>query len=349
MKLVYDDIIYSLQKSGGGSVYWTKVIQPSLESADHFVYDSAKDNIFYQQIKIKNETIIPSKYLYIKRLINPSYKYDTPFIFHSSYFRYCRNKNAINITTVHDFTSEKYVKGIHGLIHSMQLKATLHHSAGVICVSNNTKKDFEEYFPWYDGEVVAIQNGYDNSTYYFEPNTQKTKDVLFVGARTSYKRFDIAIKIVSSLTDCRLVIIGGGNLSDREIELLESSIYGRYQKIGFIDNDDLRHLYNRAFFLCYPSEYEGFGIPLLEAQACGCPVVCQCKSSIPEVANNTVLYIDSNSLSVSIDAIKTLYDETTYNQFIQNGLENVKNFSWEKCAKEHQRFYEKIWMKCADI
>jgi len=342
MQLVYDDIIYSLQKSGGGSVYWTEVIRPSLDEAEHYIYDSSDQNIFCRQLSIAHRHLLSSRFLFIKRFINPRYKIDRPFLFHSSYFRYCKNPNALNITTVHDFTTEKYVGGIHRIIHSVQLKKALRHSQGVICVSENTKKDFESFFPWYKGTVVAIQNGYAQNDYYFE-NLDRTKDILFVGARTSYKRFDLAVRIAQALNDCRLVIVGGGELSPDEKAMLDRELPGRYEKKGFVSNNELRRLYNQAFFLCYSSEYEGFGIPLLEAQACGCPVVCQRKSSIPEVVADTAVYFDGSDLKEGIDRIRNLYDKQVYRDYQEKGIENAKRFSWKISAEKHQEFYRAIW------
>ena len=343
MNLVYDDIIYSLQKSGGGSVYWTEVIRPTLSTAKHYVYDNANQNIFYKQITMNNRIVLSSKLFLLKRFINPRHEIKEPHIFHSSYFRYSRDKSAVNITTVHDFTVEKFGRGLHARAHIIQQKMAVKNSRGVICVSENTKKDFLEYYPWYKGRVVAIPNGYDETTYYYEQGVNKTKDVLFVGARTNYKRFDIAVKIVSKIPECRLVIIGGGNLTDDEKRIVEAELHGRYEKKGFITNEELRHLYNSAFFLCYPSEYEGFGIPLLEAQACGCPVLCQNKSSIPEVVQESAIYIESSDLEKAVVSAKLLFDETVYSDYVSRGLENVKRYSWTKSANSHQQFYKEMW------
>ena len=269
-----------------------------------------------------------------------------PFIFHSSLYRYCKNKNAINITTVHDFTYEYYRKDLKSNLHKIQKKNAVMHSDGVICISENTKKDLLKFYPKYKGKIKVIYNGYSTQKYFCETNIEKTKNVLFVGARTDYKRFDFAIDIISHLPDYKLIIIGGGQLSEAEKIILEKKIPNQYEKAGYLSDEALRKLYNSAFCLLYPSEYEGFGIPVIEAQACGCPVVCQAKSCIPEVAEKSAIYIDSSDLNKSVNEIKQLLDSDFYNEKVQLGLQNVKRFSWDKCADEVRQFYEEVFNQC---
>lgn len=346
MKIIYDDIIYSLQKSGGGSVYWTEVTKRQDEKAIHNVYNNANENFFYNESNFKIINKWSAKFLTIKRYFNLTFSEKLPFIFHSSLYRYCKNKNAINITTVHDFTYEYYRKDFKSNLHKIQKKNAVMHSDGVICISENTKKDLLKFYPEYKGKIKVIHNGYSTQKYFYDRDIKKTKNVLFVGARTDYKRFDFAIDIISQLQDCKLIIVGGGQLSKTEKSLLESKIPNQYEKAGYLSDEDLRKLYNSAFFLLYPSEYEGFGIPVIEAQACGCPVVCQAKSSIPEVAEDSVIYIDSSDLNNSINEIKRLLDSDFYNKKVEVGLQNVKRFSWDKCADEVRQFYEEVFNQC---
>lgn len=345
MKIVYDDIIYSLQKVGGGSVYWTEVTRRCDENSVHYAYDNADKNFFYEQNNFKNNKKWSSTFLLLKRYLNPHFNEERPFIFHSSMYRYCKNKNAINITTVHDFTYEYFRADLKSNLHKIQKRNAVMHSEGVICISENTKADLLKFYPHYKGLIKVINNGYATDTYFYEPDVQKTKKVLFVGARTGYKRFDVCVSLVKELKDCCLYIVGGGRLSCSEKTLLETNLAGRYRETGYLSDSDLRHLYNEAFFLCYPSEYEGFGIPVIEAQACGCPVVCQEKSSIPEVAADTVVYIDSDDFAASLNSIKVLYDDELYDSIQKKGFENVRRFSWDKCAAEVKEFYGDVYSK----
>lgn len=344
MNVVYDDIIYSLQKHGGVSVYWSEITRNDIDSVLRIVYDSAKNNQTYDENLIKSSVVKSSRFLMLKRFLPlkvHKWKND-PFVFHSSYYRYCCDKNAYNVTTIHDFTNEIYGKGLFAFVRKLRKRITVARSKGIICVSRNTLNDFNRFFPNYRGFTEVIYNGFDSKSYYKEPNVVKERVVLFVGARRYYKRFDLAVRLACKFSGVSLVIVGGGRLSNSEIDLLERYMKNRYKKYDFICNDELRTLYNKAFFLCYPSEYEGFGIPIIEAQACGCPVVCQKKSCIPEVGRESVVYFSENEIENSNSDVFKLNNPAFYKQKVDAGFMNVKRFSWDIARESVYGFYKKI-------
>ena len=339
MKIIYDDIVYSLQKAGGISVMWSEITRQPPYPATHIRYDNADGNVFARKIEGHDYEILNSAGLIARRYLNLKRREAEPYLFHSSYFRYCRDPKAINITNMYDFTFERYFHAPVFQVHIRQKKNTTMHSDGVICISNNTMQDLLKYYPDYRGELAVIHCGYDAASYYYEP-AEKAPIVLFVGARTFYKRFDLAIEIMKKLTECRLVVVGGGAFTKQELAALEAGIPGRYEKAGYLNNDELRKLYNRAFCLVYCSDYEGFGIPPLEAQACGCPVICQARSSLPEVVEDSAIYFDPDQERRSMDAVLKLRQPEFYNDIVRRGLDNVKRFSWTKCSREVYDFYD---------
>ena len=145
--LVIDNIIFYLQKSGGVSVVWYELISRLLVERKFSVYfieyKRIAQNIFYNKLKILDRERIPlrllclriQRFLPIKLCCMQKY----PFIFHSSYYRYSTNPNAINITTVHDFTYEYYNKGLAKWLHCWQKYRAIRHSDHIICISENTK------------------------------------------------------------------------------------------------------------------------------------------------------------------------------------------------------------------
>lgn len=342
--IVYDSIIYSLQKSGGISVYW-KMLEKFIPITKRLVYKKREDNIFYEKIanNYTQECSIPNLLL-LERYRNVNITSKDKFVFHSSYYRFCKNKNAVNITTVHDFTYELFRSDWKSLIHKFQKKNAVMHSSGVICISENTKNDLYKFYPNYKGKVKIIYHGYDDLVFYNKQKNKRTNKVIFVGSRVGYKQFDLAVKLLSKIPELSLLIIGGGELTKEEINMLDLLIPKRYEKTGFVSNEELANLYNESFALMYPSEYEGFGFPVIESQACGCPVICQPKSSIQEVSGNKCIYVNSSDFERSIINIRKLLDQDYYNEIQEAGIENVKRFSWKKCIQETMDFYEECFI-----
>lgn len=131
---------------------------------------------------------------------------------------------------------------------------------------------------------------------------------------------------------------------DRTIRNL--SLQNHLSLLGFIPTEDLIALYNGARFFVYPSLYEGFGLPILEAIACGCPVICSNTASLPEVAGNAAIYFDPLDITdIKRAMLKLLMDESLSNKLRYLGLHQAKKFSWEKTALETLRVYDKILMK----
>jgi len=137
MKKSYDNIIFSLQKAGGVSDYWFELLKRfKLNGVQCFELDN--DNVFSSQLNLitRRESRIPLKILrYLPFQKNlPAYS-----IFHSSYYRVSLQKNIANVTTVHDFTYEYFTKGFRQKVHTWQKSFAIRHSAGIVCVSENTK------------------------------------------------------------------------------------------------------------------------------------------------------------------------------------------------------------------
>lgn len=322
-------------------MYWSELKSENQKYVStELLYEGCTDNIFFTDKMAKC-----SKKGVLQRYLSPSVRSDEPFVFHSSYYRICKAKNAINITTIHDFTYEKFRKDIVSLIHKFQKRYAILHSAGIICISQNTYRDFMEMYPRYAGLVRVIPNGFSGD-YFVLPDRKPalpSGTVLFVGARSGYKNFDYAVRLVSQLGNYSLSIIGGGELSRNEIDSLNEFLPGRYTVEGAVDNAKLNQLYNESFCLLYPSLYEGFGIPVLEAQAAGCPVVCTNSSSLPEVAGSAAVFITGNDIAGDADKVSQLKDAVIREKLIANGLDNVKKYSWKRCSRETFGFYEEVF------
>lgn len=353
MKITYDNIIFSLQKAGGISIYWTELIKRLVQNEKEVsFYESENKNIFRKELHIKtqkesNVNLKILRYLpFMKKLHKKS-------IFHSSYYRVSLQKDIVNITTVHDFTYEYFRSGLAKYIHVWQKGFAIKKSDGIICVSENTKKDLIKFYPMIDeSKIKVIYNGVgdefinlENPKEYLTDEFERLKDkkyILYIGDRSSYKNFDIAIEVLKKLNNYSLVVVGGQEFSKDELEN-KIDIKDRVFHFRGIGGDKLNTLYNNAFCLLYPSSYEGFGIPISEAMKAGCPVVSTNISSIPEVAGDAGLLVDEIEVENFIDEIKKLEDTKFRSELIQKALEQSKKFSWDKCFEETYSFYQEVW------
>lgn len=355
MKIIFDNIIFALQKHGGISVVWNELLKRVIKNKlDYICINSCPEGnslSLNKEIPNFNKEMTHSKrFLNLRRYFTSNIRKGYKYIFHSSYYRFTKDKNAINITTVHDFTYELYNSGIRKWIHSWQKRRAIKNSDYIICISENTKKDLLRFYPnAKQKNIRVIYNGVSDD--YFITNEvcdniipfKHGEYVLFVGSRASYKNFNLTVKAISK-TKYNLVIIGAA-LKDKEKKIIHNYLKNekRYYCTGFIDNKSLNILYNNAFALLYPSEYEGFGIPVLESQKAGCPVIAYNGSSIPEIIGDKTLLINNTSEIEIIKKIKLLENIDFRNKIIKKGIENATRFSWDKMYKEIISFYEYAW------
>lgn len=346
MRIVFDNIIYSLQKAGGISVVWTNLIlriSQAIKDVVYLEYDG-EQNINRQSITLYHNNIIQkrNRFPWIARYCNPSFHCNEPFIFHSSYFRTCNNPHAINITTVHDFTYEYYVNNpIKKWIHCRQKYQAIRKSDYVVCISEHTRKDLLKFLPDVrEDKVKVIYNGVGD-TFHILDNRRTEDYVLFVGNRDPYKNFD---KIIKPVCEARLrLVIIGKPLHNSETQLLNATGC-RYEYAGYVSDEELNILYNNAFCLLYPSEYEGFGLPVIEAQKAGCPVIAYNGSSIKEITGDDTLLLQTTSKEEIITKLQLLHIPSLRESVISRGLENARNYSWEKMANEYLSLYKKAIM-----
>lgn len=353
MKIYLDNIAFSGQKSGGVSVVWKNLIQALQKYKPNdfycFEYPFAGDNICRKELTSLNaELRNPRISFYIeRRLLNPIVKCDEPFIFHSSYYRVCSNKNAINVTTVHDFTYEYFRSGIGKFLHCRQKYNAIRNSDYVVCITENTKRDLLKFVPDIDpSKIRVIYNGVSNL---YCPLEHKRdfhlgKFVLYVGWRESYKNFSLVVDSIKDLDFCLAIV--GSPLSEEEVLILDDKLgRERYKSFVRISDNELNELYNSAYCFAYPSEYEGFGIPVLEAQKAGCPVIALNASSIPEIIGDTPLLLDSATVTEFKNKLVLLEDDCLRERIVMAGFENVKRFSWERMGREYIELYNEIGNK----
>lgn len=143
------------------------------------------------------------------------------------------------------------------------------------------------------------------------------------------------IKIKDSIRHV-IYFTGGDSWLDTEVHdmITENNLQDRIIKLGFISEEELVIMYNLADCYLYPSLYEGFGLPILEAQACGCPVITSNVSSCPEVAGKGALYVDPRNIDdIAHSMLRIAKDKKLKQSLIAEGLKNCSHFTWEKTAR----------------
>lgn len=341
--IIIDGIIYSLQRHGGISVYFNEIIRRiSQERLPHklALFEGASFNINGSSCCIEERSSrLCERYRDMQVHSGAS-------LFHSSYYRLPDRALPV-VTTVHDFTYERYVKGARRWIHSAQKMRAIKNSQAIICISENTRRDLLMYCPKIDiSRVHVIYNGVGEHFFPLPKGAAKSPAarpfVLFVGARSGYKNFHSLVLALSDLPDFDLYCVGGGALSAEELELVKRLLPDRCRHLGVVSDIELNALYNNAFCLVYPSLYEGFGIPVLEAMRAGCPVIAARSSSIPEVAGKAALLVDSPTRDELYHAILSLQESQIRDRLVADAFIQAGKFSWQKTFEETVNVYESV-------
>lgn len=337
--ILYDGIIYSLQRNGGISVLYNELLSRLSEASCNYSVISYGHSVEFPGKKnIVRAPRLAERY----RSVN----YERADIFHSTYYR-LPDSSSIGlskvITTVHDYTYERYIGGLKRQVHSWQKNRAINKSDKIICVSESTKNDALEFSGVSEDRIEVIPNGV--SADYFSIPGMVLSDLpqaIFVGARQGYKNFDSVVKAVSLFKDLVLVCVGGGGFDKKELAFLDENLPGRYRHAGFLTNAELNVEYNKAICLIYPSLYEGFGIPVLEAMSAGCPVIAVDASSIPEVAGDAAHLIERGTVEEIEAGISALMSDDYRQSLISKGFIQADKFSWDITYKKTMALYEQV-------
>ena len=251
-------------------------------------------------------------------------------------------RGAVRALTVYDMIHERFAALFDGTDPTSRAKrAAIARADLVFCISESTRRDLIELFEVPAAKLVVTYLSANLAPAANAPAAGGDREpyVLYVGERRGYKNFLGLVEAMQAsplLRSLPLVCFGGGPLSAEE--------RGRIDAIGFPvdrishafgDDTQLARLYGGALCFVYPSLYEGFGIPPLEAMRCGCPVVCSNTSSIPEVVGAAGEYFDPNDVGSIAQAIESVIgSESRRHELKTLGFAQTDRFSWDRCAAQ---------------
>lgn len=254
------------------------------------------------------------------------------------------------IVTIHDVLPMRYLKNMYPrykYYFCYILPILLKNSHSVICISENTKRDVIAYYDIKDKPIYVIHEGLNKQKFYprekdfVHKRYGLTEYLLYIGDMRPYKNLERSLEAFAGLNLKHLKFVIGGNKDPRFYPRIknkteELSLNDRVVFLDYVSEQDLPHLYSEAAAFVFTSLYEGFGLPPLEAMACGCPVVASNAASLLEVCGDAAYYINPYSVeSITEGMHKVLTDDTLRHKLINQGLERAKVFSWERCALEH--------------
>ena len=366
MNILYDGQVFSFQDYGGISRYYFEIIRhllPLKDVAPNLLVRYS-NNIFLKNLPIQDiRPLFPSRRIKGKfellkflnrRFVQKNFlRYGTPDIFHPTYYDpyFLRFIGDIPfVVTVYDMVHELYPDQFHPIDYSAKNKRIVTSRANrIIAISENTKKDLVRLFHLSPEKIDVIPLAAGLSPdFQQKPSLQFPENYfLYVGKRNTYKNFNVLLNAMrgmkETISTCYLICAGGGALSASERQQIQTlGLDGSIMQMEVSDSQ-LAYLYSHAKALVYPSQYEGFGIPILEAFVCGCPAIASNSSSLPEVGGSAALYFHPSDVSTLTAILSEVWTKQGLADDLRaRGRERARLFSWEQTARKTLDTYDKI-------
>lgn len=366
MRIAFDYQIFSLQAYGGVSRYFVRLVeQLSVIGQDAKVFAPLYCNDYLADVRPSLKygcyvgfggskairLALPLNHWTCKNKIS-TWKAD---IVHETYFSMfnVRPVKCPVVVTVYDMVHELFPSEFSKINRLSHYKRNAVSRADhVICISESTRRDLLNIFDVPHEKVSVVHLGFDDDPSPRLPSTELFLEcsqrpfLLFVGKRSGYKNFSGLLEAIALSPPLKsnfdILAFGGGAFTSAEQALVESLGYNSQQVRQVNGNDSsLGLLYDSASAFVYPSRYEGFGLPPLEAMAHNCPVVVSKTSSIPEVVGDAGEYFEPSSpesMAAAIERVVCSKENASF--LVSKGRARLKAFSWKTCAEETLMVYK---------
>lgn len=269
----------------------------------------------------------------------------------TSFFEATCGDTIPQIVTIHDMTTFLF-PGQRGREISERLskraKKIITKAVKIISVSESTKKDILKFVPEVSSEKIIVTYLGADKIFRKNPKIKKQNIILTVGTIEPRKNLTSLIVAYSNLpNDIRnkfqLMIVGASGWNNNEIYKIAKPFVDSKKIIfkNYVTDIELVKLYNSAKIFVYPSLYEGFGLPVLEAMSCALPVIVSNISSLPEVVGEAAIKINPNKpAEITKSMLQLIEDDKLRHKLSEKSLLQAKKFCWEKCARETLKVYE---------
>jgi len=347
MKVFYDNQAFLMQKFGGISRYFCELMKHSKGLFDYSVGGIFSDNHYACELGFHKPFIVKRNFKGKRRLLKWLSKGDSIKklkdncdVMHPTYYDdyLTRKTNKPLVITVHDMIHELFPAGFTDYPNKKNL---LERSTQIIAISQNTKRDILKFYPKISEEKISVI--YHGTSWDILEDKERQSYILFTGDRTFYKNFNNFIYAVAPLLEkynLQLKCTGKPFTNSENDLLKQQKIFDR-TSVQFANEEELKELYANALCFVFPSLYEGFGIPILEAFACGCPLILSNTSCFPEIAGDAGIYFEPKSVDNMREKIEiVICSESLRKTLASKGFERLKAFSWQKCAEQTAKVYE---------
>lgn len=361
MNVLYDHQIFSSQVYGGISRYFTELISAIENNSTHispqvllkfsnnvyFNNTGIKKRHFLNNVNFKGKTKLIYGLNYLHNLVQiPFADFD---LFHPTYYNPYFLKligSKPFVLTVYDMTHERLPEYFNDSRTTKRKQKLCDMATRIIAISETTKKDLIEMLKIEPSkiDVIYLANSLDIDFKQRPKNSLPKRFILYVGSRNGYKNFDFLVKTLAPILKQRnlYLICTGSPFAKKEQKYFQLLNIKRRVLHFKVNDQELAYLYSKALFFVFPSLYEGFGLPILEAFNFGCPVLASKIPVFQEIGGNACAFFESQSSNSLLNSITHILDNNNFrNSLIEKGYKRVDEFSWQKCAIETVATYQK--------
>jgi glycosyltransferase involved in cell wall biosynthesis len=361
MRILYDGSIYATQAAGGINRYFANLIKRLPENYIPIL-------TAYQAREV-NYPSHPNLKVFGCRRFRPDRLF---FMFSKYYFRYVTSVNDFDVAhpTYYSLLTRRELSEyrcptvitVHDMIHELfpatmdptgsraeEKRRAVTEASAVICVSENTKRDLLERYALPPEKVHVIHHASQISeslSHGAEPVPERSY-FLYVGTRHHYKNFDALLssfaKIVAARYQAVLCVVGPPFDPSEAKAIADLKLTANVEHYGYVSDEHLAKLYRCSTAFVYPSLYEGFGLPLIEAMSCGTAVIAANRASIPEVLGDTGILFNPDAMDELTDALFLLLDNAAERaRQVESGRRRATHFCWDTTVARTLEVYRSI-------